>query len=367
MQVASAPLRPAIHDEIPALDDAGRAPARPNAPVPVAPPAGGGTWADVLKLASSQLKAFLKPARMHAQQGYASLTYDDKGSFHAKQVISKFDDLGQLVVRVFGPVMLEIVGPTPDSSRKMQVGGRGGTAPGADAGAAPVPAAPLPTTPSPAQQRSAPPSLDDIPPFAEARAQRAAPTPAPAPAAEIPEFTPSRAAPGSSGRASAAPKRAVSLDDRAAAPLPEPSHAAAQHVADAPPMPEGAGLPARDPARATYLAPEPIFQEPDWDDLGGLPDAMLEAGPLPPAVQAAPPEVRSSEPPTVRPSAPVQRPAAATPSPAAGMADLRAHPLYQEATKMWSGRVRELGKVKPKVQEESATPEAEVPAEEESA
>ncbi|ULH14588.1 DNA polymerase III subunit gamma/tau [Deinococcus sp. KNUC1210] len=279
MQAVSAPSRPAIQDEIPALDSAGRAPARAAAPVAVAPPAGGGTWADVVKLASSQLKAFMKPARMHAQQGYASLTYDDKGSFHAKQVISKFDDLGQLVVRVFGPVMLEIIGPTPDSSRKMQVGGRSV----AEAGAAPV--SPAPAAVHQVQPRSAatpaPPALDDIPPFGEARAQRAAPTPAAQPqtrADQIPEFTPSRSPAGSSGRASSAPpKRAVSLDDRAAAPLPEVAQHAPSHVADAPPLPDGAGLPAseplpRDPGRATYLAPEPIFQEPDWDDLGGMPE-----------------------------------------------------------------------------------------------
>ncbi|MGI8748475.1 MAG: DNA polymerase III subunit gamma/tau, partial [Deinococcus sp.] len=57
-------------DEIPAFDAAARAPVpHPTAPVPVAP-ATGGNWADVLKLTSSQTRAFLKPARMHAQQGY---------------------------------------------------------------------------------------------------------------------------------------------------------------------------------------------------------------------------------------------------------------------------------------------------------
>lgn len=43
--------------------------------------------------------------------------------------------------------------------------------------------------------------------------------------------------------------------------------------------------------------------------------------------------------------------------PAAGktnLQDLRAHPLYQEATKMWPGRVREIGKVKLKAPDDVA-------------
>ena len=417
-------------DEIPSFDAAQRAPARAAqaaltaAPTPVAP-AVQGNWADVVQAASSQTKAFLKPARMHAQQGYVSLSYDDKSSFHARQMISKFDELGKLVVKVFGPVQLEILGPTPDTSRKAQVGGKALTP-----ASPPVPVTPVPVTAVPGTQ------ADDIPPFAEARGGRAEPvqtesvkthpitTGADSPpdsavvaaAAEtaIPEFAPARktpvraaALPASSpqtGPARANPPHG-SPDDRAAAPLSTPAPASAQaHVADAPALPDtllpdSADTPAPPrEARASYIAPEPIFEEPDWDDIGmtfgdgGEAAPILQPARQPPAapplqtqpvsVQAASlqPEKPQSNQPKPRPDdvqpAPVRtasvspaalrpatiQPPTIQPVPAekTSLQDLRAHPLYQEATKMWAGRVKEVGKVKLKAPDESGT-EADLP------
>ncbi|MGY2893327.1 DNA polymerase III subunit gamma/tau [Deinococcus sp. UYEF24] len=453
-------------DEIPSFEAASRAPARPNvsvqaAPVPVSPPTEG-NWADVVRLASSQTKAFLKPAQMHAQQGYVSLHYSDKNTFHAKQMVSKFDELSTLVTQVFGPVMLEITGPTPDSSKKAQVGGKAGAqvAPTPQAITAPQAAA----VPAPARSITLNPP-DEIPPFADARDRRADVQPernvqperdaqpegkaalsGNLPAVEIPEFAPARrpapaAGPAMSPAAALTPAYPGppqgSLDDRAPAPLPEQGanfdgHGSQTHAAAAPPSPADAGPPDMNPAaesvaretRSVYIAPEPIFEEPDWDDLGLSPDmppapntASSAAPKAAPASGALAQSVFSPPaglpPPAGQPSVmpPVQRPPAQTvrpddvqptsaqqpqvqqtqtgrpvpvqpasgqpdrtrtaPSPAqplaSGLQDLRAHPLYQEATRMWSGRVKEVGKVKLAVKAEAdSDPDmAEVLAEEE--
>ncbi|MFC6617515.1 hypothetical protein ACFQBZ_07370 [Deinococcus radiophilus] len=120
--------------------------ARPVAPARAAPqvaaPAGG-TWADVIQAVSMQTRAFLKPARMYAEAGYVSLSYDARSSFHAKQVGTKLDELTPLIEQVFGPVTLEII--TADGGRKYPVGGGA-----AAAGAAPAPVQGPITTPQPA-------------------------------------------------------------------------------------------------------------------------------------------------------------------------------------------------------------------------
>ena len=383
-------------DEIPAFDAAQRAPARAAQAAPTPAAQGNwiaGNWADVLQAASSQTKAFLKPARMHAQQGYVSLSYDDKSSFHARQMISKFDELGKLVVKVFGPVQLEILGPTPDTSRKAQVGGKAVT-----------PASPpVPVTAAPAAAGTSAPSTatapddaapegslaDTIPPFAEARGGRADPTQTDAdslpaaiftvvpdaanPKPAIPEFAPAREAATRSGP----PQE--SLDDRAAAPLPDPAPASAQaHVADAPPLPDSAETPASPrEARASYILPEPIFEEPDWDDFGMSFGEGGEAGqsdvtqPVQTHAQPAQSSSAQSRPrpddvqPPVQAAAGQRAPVRTTPVPPlpaekTSLQDLRAHPLYQEATRMWAGRVKEVGKVKLKAPDEAGV-EADLP------
>ena len=395
-------------DEIPAFDMAQRAPARTAqaAAIPVEPAVQGnwiaGNWADVLQAASSQTKAFLKPARMHAQQGYVSLSYDDKSSFHARQMISKFDELGKLVIKVFGPVMLEILGPTPDTSRRAQVGGKASAATSSPVPVTVAPSAAGTPIPSVTASPEANPA-GTIPPFAEARGGRAEstetdliktdadslPVVAVRSKTAIPEFAPARKGmpraaqpasekvgqPGvSSPQASSSqlsPPRASpphgSLDDRAPAPLPDPAPASVQaHVADAPPLPDSAAAPALPrEARASYIEPEPVFEEPDWDDIG-MPFGDSAAAPL---LQPAPAQPASGQPdlvqPNLRQAAVIQR-AAARPAavlPVAGnfgLQDLRAHPLYQEATRMWAGRVKEVGKVKPKAPEEAGA-EADLP------
>ncbi|WP_407569344.1 DNA polymerase III subunit gamma/tau [Deinococcus altitudinis] len=444
-------------DEIPSFEAASRAPARPDvsaqaAPVPVSPPTEG-NWADVVRLASSQTKAFLKPAQMHAQQGYVSLHYSDKNTFHAKQMVSKFDELSTLVTQVFGPVMLEIMGPTPDSSKKAQVGGKAGAqvVPAPQVIAAPQAAAASAPTRSVALN---PP--DEIPPFAEARDRRAGPASSaaspdfadvpgpsraepfstapltavrPALGTDIPEFAPARRTSTTAAPNSAAAPKATrpSLDDRAPAPLPEQhpnyqGHSPQVHSAQAPDVQSpDAQLPeaqlADEPApevqtRSVYIAPEPIFEEPDWDDLGLSPDMPpvpnsaagaapktgpgiqslaqsatppaglpLPGGPLPvtPPVQRRPAQtvrpddvqLTPARQPQTRPvsAPPARTPTASSPTQtvASGLQDLRAHPLYQEATRMWSGRVKEVGKVKLAVKAEAdSDPDmAEVLAEEE--
>ena len=172
----------------------------------------------------------------------------------------------------------------------------------------------------------------------------------------------------------------------------------------APPDMSPAAEPVARETRSVYIAPEPIFEEPDWDDLGLSPDmppaasAAAHAAPKapkaapvsltpvqaaaptpavptpaappfpsgpppamspvqrPPAqatrpddVQATPVQATPTQPALTQPVRPRTAPQPTQPPPqplASGLQDLRAHPLYQEATRMWSGRVREVGKVK---------------------
>ncbi|AWN23712.1 hypothetical protein DKM44_11120 [Deinococcus irradiatisoli] len=306
--------------EIPAFNPAAsRAPAA--APRAAAPVPSGGTWADVMTLANMQMRAFLKPARTHAEAGYASLSYDARGKFHAKQVYDKFDEVGALVLKVFGPVTFELI--SPDHNRKAKLGGAG-AAPVSEVAATPEPEPePAPRRPAPAA-RPAPPALDDIPDFVPTgrpKAAAAAPrsTPAAPPQADVPDDLPPFEP--SARTARPVPIRPVpdppSPDDAAPAPLPE------------------AGT--KTPPRTTelYIPLEPISQEPDWDDLGGPLETQGSVQTASPA-----PAPRASAPP---PRAAAERPASRTPAPPG---DVRAHPNYLEVTRLFSGRVKEIGKVK---------------------
>ncbi|WP_415814546.1 DNA polymerase III subunit gamma/tau, partial [Deinococcus marmoris] len=114
-----------------------------------------GNWADVVRAASMQLRAFLKPARMHAEAGYVSLTYSDNG-FHAKQAVSKFDDISVLALKVFGPVTFELI--TAEANKKQKLGG-------SSAGEAPAPAPRPVLSVRPAPVQAAPAAEIEIAPF----------------------------------------------------------------------------------------------------------------------------------------------------------------------------------------------------------
>ncbi|TSA87249.1 DNA polymerase III subunit gamma/tau [Deinococcus detaillensis] len=355
---------------------------------PITPPSTpSGNWADVIGAANMQMRAFLKPARMQAEAGYVSLSYDARGNFHAKQVYQKFDEVGQLVLRVFGPVTFELI--SPEHNRKFKLGGP-------DSGAAPfapAPQAPEPTSPPPRQAAPAP-ALDDIPDFAptgrrpgsaNARSASSAATLAPLeqvvdqPASEpdapelpdLPDFEPSarqtRPTPNQPASARPDPVRPAPLpitplpaspDDAAPAPLPERRPQAQRHAAD--PVAAPGQRPIPPPAnheRELYI-PLEVSQEPDWDDLGG--PVELSAAP-PGALQqrATPPPAAQTQ--AVQAPAPPNRsvPAKAANGPAG---DVRAHPNYLEVTRLFSGRVKEIGKVKKRAvaEAEDGAPEEEV-------
>ncbi|WP_221089685.1 DNA polymerase III subunit gamma/tau [Deinococcus aquaedulcis] len=348
------------------------APSAPEAPAPRAPAAGPvparaavqaaaeevgvplppqqGNWADVLRQASMQLKAYLKPARMHAEPGYVSLSYDEKNKFHAKQLAGKFDEVGALVLRVFGPVTFELV--APEGGRRVKLGGNpdGGGAP-------PLPSAP--TSPSPAPATRTPAPTPDIAPFDPGRSappRRAtrgpefeSVEPAPAPAA-APRPAPQAASTPPPRPASVAtlppplPERRVppaSPDDVAPAPLPvadlpwDDAHAAQP---PAPPADAQGGdrVPPPAAAREPYMV-EAITEEPDWDAFGAPVD-----DPGPPLDDAPFAEYSVSRPPPRPAPAPAPTPAAPTPPGRPG--DIRAHPMYEDIRNRFSGRVREIGK-----------------------
>ncbi|MDL2345934.1 hypothetical protein QOL99_17535, partial [Deinococcus sp. MIMF12] len=165
------------------------APATPTpaqeAPAPTPAPVQG-NWADVTRQATMQLRAFLKPARMHAEPGYVSLTYDEKNTFHAKQIVSKFDEVAALVLKVFGPVTFELV--APEGGRRVRLGGGGdGPGPGGGGGGGGVSPSPAPAPAGPPPARAAAPQ----PQAGGARADIPAFDPAPRPrAARGPDFAP---------------------------------------------------------------------------------------------------------------------------------------------------------------------------------
>ncbi|MFC4639157.1 DNA polymerase III subunit gamma/tau [Deinococcus hohokamensis] len=323
-------------------------------------PTAQGNWADVVRQASIQLKAFLKPARMHAEPGYVSLSYDDKNAFHAKQIAGKFDDVAKLVQRVFGPVTFELI--APEGSRKQTLGGGAG-APAPQAAPAPARAVELVAPQAPAPRRTEPDTAPEVAPFD--------PTPRRS-TARGPAFEPVSGGPGPSG------PQASAQGQVSPRPAPQPAGVA---TLDAPPprpvMPERrvpppspddvapAPLPARPSrdsgpsaaapeARELYVV-EAISEEPAWGEIGG----QLSDEPPPdlgdsPFAEYVPPRPRPAAP---APSRVEPRPQASAVAPAPGRpADIRAHPMYEHIKGRFSGRVREIGKNRNVV----AAPETEV-------
>ncbi|PYE55809.1 DNA polymerase III subunit gamma/tau [Deinococcus yavapaiensis] len=292
-----------------------RAPPR-SAPreAPTEAPRPQGSWADVLRQANVQLRAFLKPAQVSVEGASVLVSFDERSKFHAKQTLDKFEDVAAIVERVFGAVDFELV--TPDGTKKKSARNSGGAARAApstfvtSAEAAPLPQIePAPSTPSepratPARSTiAAPPSesLDDLPDFTPTR---------------------SRSAPRPSGPAVTVPS--------AAPPVSAPATATTPSAESAP----------WEASPAVTYDPEPLSQEPVWDDapleapLGKAPlrettwDALSEEVPPTPKVS------------TPRPAAPVNAREAARLNAAASV---RAHPMFAEATRRFSGKVRDSG------------------------
>ncbi|MHA0042107.1 DNA polymerase III subunit gamma/tau [Deinococcus sp. PEB2-63] len=371
----------------PAPGGAGPGPraASPDPAQPIPAPTGG-SWADVTRQASMQLRAFLKPARQHAEPGYVSLGYDDRNAFHAKQVAAKFDDIAKIVLGVFGPVTFELI--APEGSRRVNLGG--GQSGGGQFGGSPAPT-PDPTPPAPAPARAAPPvrepapdhgAAPDVAPFEptrsaprrpagtrgpdfapidppQAQASRAQPTQVQPMQAQPPQVTPqTQAAPTQAApppRASVAtlppplPERRVppaSPDDAAPAPLADLDPGPWDDTPAAQPAstPRDAGPPPRS-ERNLYLG-EVITEEPDWNAFGG-PDLLGDLPPeedMPFADLSVP---RPAPKPTPAP-APAPQDAKAPPQDARATpgrpGDIRAHPVYEDIRTRFSGRVREIGK-----------------------
>lgn len=372
-------------------------------------PALQGNWADVVRQASIQVKAFLKPARMHAETGYVSLTYDDKNAFHAKQVAGKFDDLAKLVLKVFGPVTFELI--APEGGRKVKLGGSdGGSSDGGGGGGSATPNNPAPVSPGPKPEPApagvAPPSTvaetpavspvtlppaPEIAPFepaprrntAVAEPRIAEPRIAEPRAAETrgPQFEavqPLQAAPSSAPVMEAAPtprqSSVATLEPPALdAPPPRPGAATAawneDHEADQPFAEKANPAPAAPKVSRELYVVEAISEEPNWDDIGG---PATQGDPVNLAVDLsdAPFANLSVERPAPTPPKPAPTPAAAPTTPAR-VGDIRAHPMYEDIKARFSGRVREIGKNRnphatPAEVPEEGTPEEEAEAQAES-
>ncbi|MCY1702322.1 DNA polymerase III subunit gamma/tau [Deinococcus sp. SL84] len=317
---APAPAGPAVDDFDPGQRRRTPAPVGARPAPQVAAPANG-TWADVLGMVSMQTRAFLKPARMHAEAGYVSLSYDAKGSFHARQIMTKLDELTPLLERVFGPVTLELITADGSGGRKIPVGG------GQAAAARTAPAAP---TPPSGQDDLTPPEMarDEVVQAAQGSASPPAPTDPKPTAAAVDEFDPlaRRAAPArreappqgrpAESAESAGPARAEiqeiqepqtapaaaaarlrpapppTPDDMAEAPLPGQAPPWQDDPAEEPPLPAGVAehtpeTLAETATRELYLG-EPVTEEPAWEDFG--PPSERAAAPAPSRLQPSGPQ-----------------------------------------------------------------------------
>ncbi|WP_216320212.1 DNA polymerase III subunit gamma/tau [Deinococcus aestuarii] len=344
--------RPPAPEEAPAPTRTAPTPS----PAPVQGTAPQGNWADVVRQATMQLRAFLKPARTHAEPGYVSLTYDEKSAFHAKQVAGKFGEVGALVLKVFGPVTFELI--APEGGRKVRLGGGDGGPDGGGGGGVPAPVPPSDAAPTPARAQPAPPAdpgpeLPAFEPTPRPRASRGpdlAPLDRPASPQAQPGPQPSRTTPRASAATldpppASAPLRPApppSPDDVAPAPLPTAAPAPwdEEHAADPPPAPADAQAGDRVPpegARAELYIVEAVTEEPDWGEIGGAVE-----GP-PPTLDDAPFAGLVPERPAPSPR-PASRPAQAAAPASTRPGDIRAHPMYEEIKTRFSGRVREIGK-----------------------
>ncbi|WP_261663907.1 DNA polymerase III subunit gamma/tau [Deinococcus sp. Marseille-Q6407] len=340
------------------------APARgPQAAAPAS-----GTWADVLQGASMQTRAFLKPARMHAEAGYVSLSYDARSSFHARQIMTKLDELTPLLEQVFGAVTLEIITADNGGGRKFPVGGgQAAREVAEDPVPAPAAAQVAPPRPAPAPQGDV---IDDFDPLARhagpahpepAQHREAAPArPAPVQQDQAQEdHGPDEQMQGSEAEAQPAPRDSAPLrpappstpDDMAEAPLPGESLPWQDSPAEQPPLPAGTAehtpeTPAETASRELYLG-EPVTEEPSWEDFGPPSERSSSADVArPPAHEPASHERRGGggAPGGATRGEPAASAPAAAASAAAPIRDIRAHPMYEDIRSRFAGQVREIGK-----------------------
>lgn len=400
----SAPRAAAPASAVPAApaEKRGPAPAREavrEAAASIAPAAAPtqGSWADVMAQTTMQMRAFLKPARMHAQDGYVSLTYEDRSSFHAKQVAGKFDELAALVERVFGPITFELIAPE-GLGRKREAGRAGGSQ---AAASAPAPTLnPAPTRSTPAPKADAPVEIPDFDPsprrsrrgpeFEPVTVGAAQPQPvaaaqtastqtpgtqtASAPPPSLPPRPPAR--PSGTRPAPAARQPELRLPDPPSpddvAPAPLPGNEAApwqdEHAAEPPPAPADAqgGDRVTPPgqSRELYLG-EVITEEPDWDSFGApvLDDVEASGAAL---LDDAPFAEYSAPRPAPKPAPAPRETTNARPAAPARPGDIRAHPMFEDIKGRFSGRVREIGKNR-RVQADSSDADGEADESEDTA
>ena len=274
------------------------APAVKAAPAPQAA-VPQGSWTDVLRLADIKMRALLKVARANPVEGALIVTYDERHKFHAKQVQDKFEELSGLVERVYGPIALELVTsegskrtagrsaePTP-IARAVEQAVRQVEAPVEVGREAPIPSTPAAPEPSPAQATAA-----ELP--------------------AVPDFPPERKAPA---------KSAPPATQLARTETPTTSPVAVAPIYD----------------------PEPIFQEPVWDDVPQTAPTPLPEASWDDLSAAAEVEAPRPAPKSARAGALRNAPAVA------------AHPLFAEAQRLFPGKVQGAGVVRRR----AGAPEAE--------
>ncbi|AZI43600.1 DNA polymerase III subunit gamma/tau [Deinococcus psychrotolerans] len=344
------------------------------------------TWAEILevivKKGGQQYRAFLREGRFEDQGNKILLIFDRadaKGKplnkFHGDGVIRNFDEISKIIQEMMGGVSVEVVSfgerkvkfltnnlaspPTVDKVvteekfanivNNLSVDdipdfaptGRRNAPASARSATATLPP-PEQAVEQPAVEQAAPDGMD-LPDF-EPSARPPRPTPArPDPVRPAPlPITPLPASP----------------DDAAPAPLPERRPQAQRHAADPVAAPGQRPIPPPTNHERELYIPLEVSQEPDWDDLGG-PVELSATPPGTPQQRATPPPAAQT--PAVQAPAPPNRaaPAKAANGPAG---DVRAHPNYLEVTRLFSGRVKEIGKVKKRAvaEAEDGAPEEEV-------
>lgn len=265
---------------------------------PSAPPANG-TWHDVLRLADIKMRAFLKPAQASFDGG--SLIISISSKFHGAQVISKFDELSELVSKVFGDIPFEVV--TPDSSKKKL-----GNAVAPQASSAPV----RQPEPQPVAQ-----VLEKVP---QSRLPEPR-TPEPAP---VPTQTQTSPAPWE-----APPSASPAQENRGGPPLGRTTRKARDFFEDGPPekKPEPSPPPAV-PVQVSGPPPVPVEHE------------VLDQAPVFDDIPFPDEDFGFQEP---------------QPKPAKKGSGFQ-HPLYDTLQQLFPHRVREVGVVKTRAPEEDSEP-----------
>lgn len=78
-------------------------------------------WRKVIERATINMRALLRPSEPELQQGCLQLTFGEGFAFHVKGLLRYTKDLADIILQIYGPIELEIIGPD-DIYKKIKIG-----------------------------------------------------------------------------------------------------------------------------------------------------------------------------------------------------------------------------------------------------